>query len=836
MGTILEDLRYAIRQLTRNPAFTVAAILTLALGIGAVAAIFAVLRGVVLDPLPFPEHDRLVRLTSPVPGVAEDAVWHLSNAQYFHFRKQAEAFERVGVWQITGQTVRVGDESQRALTAIVSSDMMSLLGGRPALGRTFASHDHAPDASAVVVLTHEFWQREFGADPGVIGRMLEFEGERHEIIGVMSPGVRLPGDADLSDRAEQPELWVALRLDPAGPYFNSHVFLGVARLAEGVHHDQAQDEVSRMTARLHEEFPDAYFEGFIEQFGFRTRVTPLKDFELGPLARHLWLLFGAIGLVLLIALANVANLFLVRMEGRHRELAVRAALGASRRVIARHVLIEAMVFAVLGGLLAVLGASMAVRLLIAKAPETLPRLDNIGVDADVGLLVVAVSLLAGVVLTALVLVRYRHDPAVDVLGGETRSTTAGIERQHMRAGLVGGQVALALVLLVAAGLLVQSYQKLSSIDPGFEPESVIRMQLHLPFAQYNSHEAVWQFHGELIERVEALPGVVSASVGNPLPLSGEYACSAQDFEGATGVDLESKGEDAACGDIVFTAPGYFETLGIPLLSGRTFTHSDLDHPDTGAVVVSQTFAERFWPDQNPLGKGVRPLMMPGDPPEYYRVVGVVGDVPEASLEGSRPAAIYYPITPKPGERLPLNPSLHLHLIVKTGNAVHADTIARIRDILEALDVAVPISLVGTLKEDLADSKSQVSFIMTLLAIAAMAALLLAAVGLYGVIAYLIARRTNEIGIRMALGATPHQVVRIVVAGSMKMVALGVGVGLVAAVLLTRLMHGMLYGITPGDPGTYLLAAGLLVVIGLTAAYVPARRASRLNPVAALRIE
>ncbi len=832
----MQDFRYAARQLLRNPVFTIAAILTLALGIGAVAAIFTVLRGVVLDPLPFPDQDRLVRLTSPVPGIGESARWDLSNAQYFHFREHADAFDRVGVWQITGQTAQVSDEAIRAISAIVSTDMMALLGAQAAHGRVIGPHDNRPDAAPVVMLSHEFWQREFAGDPAVIGRSLELEGQTLEIIGIMAPGVRLPGDSGLSGQVEQPELWTAMRLDSAGPFFNSHVFLGMARLAEGVSVERAEDEISRMTARLPEVFPEVYDEGFIDQFGFRTQLTPLKAFELGDMAGHLWLLFGAIGLVLLIALANVANLFLVRVEGRHRELAVRAAVGASRGAIARHVLMEAMVLAGLGGILALLGASLGVRLLVANAPEILPRMDNVGLDAGIVLFVVSVSVLAGLALTALVLARYRNDPVADVVGGETRSATAGIDRQRIRAGLVAGQVALALVLLVGAGLLIQTYQKLGDIDPGFEPEPVIRMQLHLPNAQYRNHAAVWRFHGELMERVEALPGVVSASVGNPLPISGEYLCVAQDFDSAIPADRVRNGDETACGDLVVTAPGYFETLGIPVLAGRTFTHSDLDHPDTGAVVVSETFADRFWPGEDPLGKGVRPMMMPGDPPQYYRVIGVVGDVPEASLEGPKPAAIYYPITPKPGEGLPLNPSLNLHLIVNTGQAARLDLIPAIREIVQVLDASVPISLVGTLGDDVADSKSQVSFIMTLLAIAAIAALLLAAVGLYGVIAYLVARRTNEIGIRMALGATPRRVERTVVAGSMKMVGLGLIAGLLAAMLLTRLMHGMLYGITPGDPGTYLLAAALLAAIGLIAAYLPARRGARLNPVAALREE
>lgn len=835
IDTFLQDFRYALGQLLANPVFTVTAVLTLALGIGATAAIFSVVRGVVMEPLPYPEPDQLVRLTSPVPGVEADGVWNLSSAQYFHFRQHADTLEDIGVWQITALTMRTEDRTQRAITAIVSADMMDMLGARAAQGRMINAHDDAPGAATVAMLSYDYWQREFSGDTAVIGRTLEIESTAFEIVGVMAPGIRLPGAAGALSLIERPEIWIAQRLNPAGPFANAHVFLAMGRLAGNTSIERAQEEISAMTTRLAEVFPNVYGDDFIDRFGFQTRLTPLKDYQLGDMARHLWLLFGAIGLVLLIALANVANLFLVRIEGRHHELAVRTALGANLVKIARHILMESMMLAVAGGALAIAAASLGVRLLVASAPDTLPRVDNIGLDAGVIVFTVTLALLVGVGLTVLVLARYRHGAAAHVTS-EGRRSTASFRRQRMRAVLVAGQVAFALVLLVAAGLLIQTFQKLNSIDPGFASKDVIRMQLHLPGERYVSHAGVWQFYGMLLERIEALPHVLSAGAGNPLPLSGEYGCWSQGFADAAVSERLSELGGTTCGDIVVTTPGYFETLGVPVLAGRTFTRADLDNPDTGAVVVSQAFAKRFWPDEEPLGKRVRPLVAPGEPSRYYRVVGVVGDLPAASLEGPRAMAVYYPMIPRPGEGFPVSPSLRLNLLVKTSGSVSAEVVPLVRNILQELDAAVAVGQTGTMDDIVDGSMSRVSFSMRLLAISAMAALFLAAIGLYGVIAYLVARRTNEIGIRMALGAAQHRVKRTVLVSSMKMVGIGFAVGIIVAIFLTQLMRGMFYDIQPGDPVTYLLAAGVMFAVTLCAAYLPARRASRVQPMEALRHE
>ena len=830
----LDDLHMAWRSLVATPLVTGLSILTLALGIGATAAIFTVLNGVVLTPLAFPDAERLVRLRSSVPGLEDGAVWNLSGAQYVHLREHADTLESLGVWQVNAQNVRIGERAGRAVIGIVSHEMLDLVGARAAFGRPLGAVDDQPDAARVVTLSHDYWQREFGSNPSVIGTTLSIEGQAFEIVGVMAPSVRLPGEAGAPRLMERPDLLMTQRLDPSGPFNNSHVFMALAKLADGVGPEAARTELRELTARLPEAFPDVYDDNFMRRFGFQTEAVSLKAVQVGDMARHLWLVFAIVVLVLLVALANVVNLFLARVEARHHELIVHAALGASLWALARQILAQSMMLSVAGALLGIVAAFLGVHLLIAHAPEALPRAENIGIDGVVMAFVVVIALAIGVLLSLLVTMRLRGDAAVPVAGNESHRSTASAKRQRNRAGLVAGQVAIALVLLVTAGMLVQSFSRLTGIDPGFEPERVARVQLHLTGERYRTHRDVWQFYSELLERTEALPGVLSAGAGNPLPLSGQYGCWAQGFEDAAVAQRMRAQGGTACADIVVTAPGYFETLGVPVIDGRTFTRADLDHPDTGAVVVSQAFADRFWPDEDPLGKGIRPLAAPGDTPRYYRVVGVVGDLPAATLEGSPTTAVYYPIIPVPGEGFPVSPSLHLNLLIRTASAEPLNLATTIRDLVARLDPTVGVDSMGSMTALVARSTNRVAFSLWLLGIAALTALFLSAAGLYGVISYLVARRTHEIGIHLALGAARERVRRLVMAGSLKMVVTGLVIGSVAAMALGRVIHGMFYGIRPADPMPYVIAAAVLLGVAALASFIPARHAARIEPIEALR--
>jgi len=830
----IEELGRAWRSLTGSPMVSVLSIMTLALGIGATAAIFTVLNGVVLKPLAFPDAERLVRLRSAVPGYEDGAVWNLSNAQYFHFREHAGTLDALGVWQVNSANVRTPDRTARAVIGIASEPMFGLVGARALHGRLPGPADDAPGSAPVAVLSHDYWQRAFAADASVVGETLELDGQSYEVIGVMAPGVRLPGESGAPRLMERPEIWTTQRLDPAGPYYNSHVFMAIGRLADGVDLGQARAEIETLSAQLSEAYPSVYEAEFMQRFGFRTEAVPLQDVQVGDMARHLWLLFSVVVLVLLAALANVVNLFLARVEARHHEFVMRAALGANLRALGRHLLVQSMILTGIGALFAVVVAFLGVRALLVYAPETLPRVDDIGIDATVVAFVAALAVFIALVLTLLVLWRLRGEVAAPAAGSGGHRATAGAERRRVRAGLVAGQVAIALALLVAAGMLLQGFARLGNIDPGFEPDRVARVQLHLPGERYTDHAAVWQFYRELFERVGALPGIESVGAGNPLPLSGEYGCWAQGFEDAAVEQRMRERGGTSCGDMVVTAPGYFETLGVPVLAGRALTPADLDHPEAGAVVVSETFAERFWPGEDALGKGVRPLAAPGETPRYYRVVGVVGDLPAATLEGAAAAAVYYPIIPVPGEGFPVTPSRHLHLLIRTGEQAFPDLAATIRRQVRSQDPAVAVGAMGSMRQMVEGSMSRVAFSMRLLTIAALTALFLSAVGLYGVISYLVARRTREMGVRIALGAARERVRRLVMAGSLKLVGIGLVVGSLAALAIGRVLHGMFYGIRPADPLVFVTAAAVLLGVAALASYFPARHAARTKPIEALR--
>jgi predicted permease len=830
----LDDLRLAWRSLAATPLVTGLSILTLALGIGASAAIFTVLNGVVLTPLSHPDAERLVRLRSAVPGLDDGAVWGLSSAQYVHLREHADRLESVGVWQVNAQTVRMGELSDRAVLGIVSHEMLAMIGARATLGRTLGARDDRPAAAPAVMLSDAYWRLEFASDPSIIGATMAIGDEAFEIIGVMAPEVRLPGEAGAPRLMERPDLWITQRLDPSGPFYNSHVFMGLGRLADGVGLEAARTQLRRLTADLPTAFPSVYDDEFMRRFGFDTEAVRLKDVVVGDTAGHLWLLFGMVILVLLAAVANVVNLFLARVEARHQEWILRAAMGASLGVLGRHILVQSLVQSIAGAVLGVLAALLGVRLLVANAPAGLPRADNVDVDGLVAGFVVIVALAIGALLALLVLLRLRGAATRPMAGSDGHRSTAGTERQRIRSGLVAGQVAIALVLLAGAGMLLQSFARLASIDPGFDPERVTRMQIHLSGERYRDHLDVWQFYRELISRTEALPGVLAAGAGNPLPLSGHYGCWVQGFEDAGVAQRLRERGTTACGDIVVTAPGYFETLGIPVLAGRTLSQTDLDHPDAGSVVVSRSFADRFWPDEDPLGKGVRPLAAPGDTPRYYRVVGVVGDLPAATLEGVPATAVYYPMIPVPGEGFPISPSLHLNLLIRTNSDDRPPLIQTIRDLVRRLDPAAAIDSAGPMTALVDRSTSRARFSMWLLGIAALIALLLSAAGLYGVVSYLVARRTHEIGIRLALGSARRRVRRLVIARSIKMIAAGLIVGAVAAVALGYLIHGMFYDLRPSDPTPYFLAVSVLLGVALLASFIPAHQAARTEPVEALR--
>ncbi|MHC4609310.1 MAG: ABC transporter permease, partial [Planctomycetota bacterium] len=558
------DLRVAVRGLLRQPGFTAISVATLALGLGGSAAVFTLLDRVVLDPLPYPESHRLVKLTNRVPGVAADAEWNMSTAQYVYFSEQTRSFDNIALYRGFGATIQTPEGPQRARGWRVTASIFPLLGARAQLGRLITRQDDSPGAAAVALLSHGFWRSRFGSDPDVVGSTLSINGNPYQVVGVLESGVTAPGAAP----GISGDLWAPLQIDPQGSFGNNHVFPMVARLAAEVTPITAEAELERLTQLLPDRFPNAYSQGFFERYGFRSKVTPLKQAIVGEVSQNLWILFGGVGLVLLIAAANVANLYLVRMEDRRHELSVRQALGATKWTLARHVLAESWILSSVGGLLALLVGFWALPALAALAPGTLPRIDNVSFTEWTVTFIVVASLLVGIAIALHPIVHFGHSLATADMPGTERSSTHGRERQRMRAGLIMVQVALALTLVAAAGLLVESMRELNRVDPGVEPEGVITAGIFLTPTRYANDVEVWTAYRQMLERVRAIPGVQHAGMTAELPVLARFACTIQGFEDTEVYRRMDEAGLTTCAGQEPTTPGYFEAMGIPLLEGR----------------------------------------------------------------------------------------------------------------------------------------------------------------------------------------------------------------------------------------------------------------------------
>ncbi|MDQ6886453.1 MAG: ABC transporter permease [Gemmatimonadota bacterium] len=816
--TLARESRQALRTLSRSPGFTLIAILTLAIGIGATTAIFTLLDAVVLQPLPYAHADRLVRLTSPVPGVKPDARWNLATGEFFYFRKNSHSFDALGLWIATPLTVmgdRSGQPAERAMAALVSASVFDVLGLHPELGRLFTSDDNLPKEPAVVVLAHDYWERRFGGDPSIVGRTIDVMGASVRVAGVLSPGAGLPG--------LHIDLWGALHLDPADEAHNQHTYHALGRLRPGVTAKQAEAELAPLTARLPDALPSAYPPSFMKGTGFSTAVVPLRDDLVGePVARALWILFSSVALVLMIAVANVANLFLVRIDARRREMAVRGALGASRVHLALHSLTQSILLCSLAGLCAVGLAYAMLKVMIGLAPHDLPRLTEIHLGWPSILFAVALSLGAGALFGLLPLAYSSMD--ISALRDGSRGMTSSRHRRAVRSTLVTAQVSLALVLLAAAGLMLRSFQRLREVRPGFDPRGVVTMSVALPYNSYPKYENVNAFYERLAAEIRALPGVTAVGMTQVLPLDGNDGCSSV----FTDTPPTSSFERAACVPVGQVTPGYFEAMGIPV-EGHAPDWLEND-ARTGGVVVSRALAQRFWPGQSAIGKGIKGN---GSHPPFFPIVGIAGDVRAEGLDRPAVEMVYFPMFPIPGAYL-WSPPNEMKIVVRTRGIEPISLTPAIRARLSEIDPQVPLAAVESMEVLVASSMARTSFTMLLLGIAGAMALLLSAVGIYGVISYLVGQRRTEIGIRMALGARVSQVSAQIVKESLRMAALGVVVGVVAAVGLMRLLGSLLYAVSPTDPVSLGGAAALLLAIALAASYAPARRAARVDPVQALR--
>ena len=818
LDVLAREGKHAIRALLRAPSFTVMTVLTLALGLGAATAIFTILDAVVLRPLPYPNGDRLVALSSPVPGVKASPVWGLARHEMFYFKQQSRTLEDLAVFRTDRATVR-GDgsahEAERVPTAFVSSTLFGVLGIVPERGRLLVPDDNRPELFTVGLLSHGFWLRRFGGDPAIVGKTIDVAGFPVSIVGVLPATAQLP-DLEI-------DLWLPLHVDPAMAPLNNHTYAAIGRLRSGVTAAAAQRELASLTSRFPETFPAVYSDAWMRRTGFTTLVRPLRDEVVGELVtKALWILFGSVAVVLLIAAANVANLFLVRIEARRLEVSVRSALGASRSDLAWHYLAESLALCTAAALGAIGVSWTALRLLVALAPSNLPRLSEVHLGWASAAFCAACALIAGVVLGTLPLARARLDLSLLREGG--RGATGSRRRLASRNVLVVSQMALALVLLSAAGLLVRSLRNLRSVQPGFDPTNVLTTSLSLPYASYQSYAKASAFYEQLTARVRALPGVQAVGLGGALPLEGE--------EGCTGAVIDKPGPSGERGDCVpmmQVTPGYFEALRIPL-RGTAPSWGETNQAGAGAV-VSGAFSDRFWPNEGAIGHGVRCCNAQGP---FYRITGVTGPVRTNGLDRSPGQVVYFPMIP-----FAKNPGMEdfptfMRMVVRTATPETPRIVSAIRRIVTELDPQVPVTDVQPMEALLAKSLARRSFTMMLLATAAGLALVLSAVGIYGVISYVVAQRRGEIGIRIALGARAGAVRRLVVRQSLVLAGAGVVIGLAIALATTRVLGSLLFGVSPTDPLVLAGAALVLVALAAIASYAPARRASRVDPVEALR--
>jgi putative ABC transport system permease protein len=802
-----QDLRFGARTLRKSPGFTLVAVLTLALGVGANSAIFSVVNAVLLRPLPYKDPDRLVMVWEK-GNPDEFPINSVSAANFIDWREQSRVFEGMSVLGRASFNLTGAGEPLRVDGRRVSANLFRLLGVEPQLGRAFLPEEDDPGAGRVVILSHGLWQRRFGADPSVVGRPVNMNGHSYTVVGVMSPQFQFP--------SRQDELWVPIAFAPkeaASRGNNSYEVLG--RLKQGVTLGQAQAEMNAIASRLKRQYPDVVKSD-------ATVVVSLHEQTVGDIKTALLVLLGAVGFVLLVACANVANLLLARAAVRRKEVALRVALGAGRMRLMRQFLTESVLLAALGGALGLLLALWGLSVLKAFVPESLAEVKNVALDARLLGFTAAVSLVTGLVFGLAPAAQASRLDLNEMLKEGGRDSSSGRGGDRLRGLLVVAEVAVSLVLLIGAGLLVNSFVRLRSLDPGFSPENLLTMSVMLPQQKYPDHARRVAFFSELTSRVEALPGVRAAAVTNWIPLT---------LQGDTfGVSVEGRpdpGPDKRP-DVVtrVVSQDYFDAMGIRLLRGRKFDERT-DRADSRPVaVVSETMARRLWPGEDPIGKRVQPGEP--DPNGWIEVVGVAGDVRQFDLAAEPRLQMYLPYAQ-------FEWFVPRQLVVKT-DGEPAGLAAAVRKTVWELDRDQPVSDVRTMEEVLSGSVARQRFSTLLLGVFAALALLLAAVGIYGVMSYAVAQRTREIGIRIALGAQAGSVLRLMVGQGLKLAAAGVALGLVGALLLTRLMSSLLFGVSATDPATLVCISVVLVGVALLASYIPARRAAKVDPLVALRYQ
>jgi putative ABC transport system permease protein len=801
---MIKDILYGIRSLVRNPGFTAIAMITLSLGIGANTAIFSVVNAVLLRPLPFADPERIVWLWDTIPQLPTAPT---SLPEFLDWKEQNRSFEHLAAFQSGNMFLDSGNGTEDVPVGLVTPEMFSLFHVNPIIGRTFTDEETLPGRFRVAVLSHSTWQNRFGSDPNVSGRTIQLNGRAYTIIGVMPAGFSFP---------ERATLWRPLPIDPAALDRGPHYLNVVGRLKADVTLSQAQADMSALAARLSQQHPE-------KTSGHGVKIVGLADVVVGDIGLALYVLLGAVGFVLLIACANLANLMLARIGGREREIAVRTALGASRRRIMRQLLTESLLLAVAGGVAGLLLAIWAVNWLVSLGPNTIPRVNEISVDPRVAGFTLLVSVLTGVLFGLAPALQATKSNLTDSLK-ESGRTTAGVRQNRLRSALVVSEVALSLVLLVGAGLLIRSFAKLNQVDPGFNPEQVLTLGVTLLPNKYPEDQQVATFYSQILERLATVPGVISVAATQDLPFSGSDTTDNFIIEGRPAIAKEA---EPLTGYRVVT-PRYFQSMGIPLLAGRDFSETDTKQ-SPNVVVINDEFARRHFGLENPLGHR---LKLQGQERDPLLIVGVVGNSRNIGLDEQPTAVAYVPFLQDP---LSKNYTRSLTIVAQTKSDPGAIA-GSLRAAVISMDQSLPVYALKPMTEYLRDSLSRRRFNMLLLSAFSGLALVLAAIGIYGVISYSVIQRTHEMGIRMALGAQRSDVLKLVLRQAMIVVLAGVVIGLLASWALTRLIKSLLFDVSVTDPLTFAGIAVVLVLVALLACLIPARRATKVDPLVALRYE
>jgi predicted permease len=820
-------MRYnqVLRRLVKMPLFTSVAVLTLAIGIGANTAIFSVIEGVLLKPLPYPRSDELVAVDHTAPGINMTRAG-AAPFQYFTYREDGRAFQDVGLWSAGTMTVTGLAEPEEVPALFVTDGVLPILGAQQMLGRLFSKSDDTPDTPETVILTSGFWQAKFGGDPSAIGRTLTVNGRPREIIGV------LPASFRFLDR--QASLVLPLRFDRSKVFLGNFSYTAIARLKPGVSVQDAHADVARLIPISLHRFPP--FAGLNVKMFEEARIAPavrsLKADLVGDVQTILWVLMGTIGMVLLIACANVANLLLVRAESRQQELAVRAALGAGSADIARELLVESVTLGVLGGIAGLGLAFGALRLLVALSPGNLPRIDEIAIDVRVLLFTLALSIAAGLLFGAIPVFKYAGVQVASALRGGGRSASASRERHRARNTLVVVQVALALVLLVSAGLMIRTFGALRSVSPGFvDADHVQTLRLSIPLSQVKDETAVVRMHQAIMDKIAGIPGVQSVALTSFVPMTGSTwhdPIYAQDH-------VYSESQVPPIRLFKFVTPGFPRTMGGSLVAGRDFAWEDLyDRRPVG--MVSETLARELWGTPSAaIGKRIRPYLKG----PWREVVGVVSDMRDDGVHEKAPAAAYWPMHMTDFDPTPNSTNFvqrSMAYVIRSSRTGAVGFVNEVRQAVWSVNPSLPLASVRTLREVYDRSLARTSFTLVMLAAAGTMALLLGIAGIYGVISYSVSQRTREIGIRVALGARREEVTRMFVRHGVVLAAIGIAIGLVAAIGIMRVMSTLLFEVSPVDPVTYATVALTLIAATAAASYVPALRATAVDPVDALRAE